>query len=256
VEARPLVAAAAAALALAAPARADDLDRLAPVLVHDSRERYPAAPVPRPGAGPGPVVYGRAAAGWRQYWVWFDANPQDRGIVRTGRHAGDWELVQYRGEEAVYAQHSGAERCADVERRDGRPVVYVANGSHAAYFHPGTRDRMWPDPNDEADGRGAVQRPRVVRISGDAPAWMRDRRPWGGARARSWVPFEQSSPPGPAFQSARWDDPEAWAGTAHPCTGRRCTTVGACDGDETALTAGLVALPLLGALVWWRRRRR
>ena len=100
----------------------------------------------------------------------------------------------------MYAQHSGAERCGRrVERRGGRPVVYVANGSHAAYFHAGTRDRMWPDPNDEADGRGDVQRPRVVRISEDSPAWMRDRAPWGGARA-SWVPFEQSSPRGPAFQ--------------------------------------------------------
>ncbi len=244
-----------AALAFAAPARADDLNSLAPVLVHDSRERYPATSVPRPDAGRAPVVYGRVAGGWRQYWIWYDANPQDRGIVRTGRHAGDWEVVQYRGSEAVYAQHSGAERCGAVERRDGRPVVYVANGSHAAYFHAGTRDRMWPDPNDEADGRGDVQRPRVVRISADSPAWMRDRAPWGGARA-SWIPFEQSSPRGPAFQPARWDDPDAWASAAHPCTGRRCTTVGACDGDEKALTAGLVAAPLVAGALWWRRRRR
>jgi hypothetical protein len=45
--------------------------------------------------------------------------------------------------EAVYAQHSGAERCGrdDVRREGGHPLVFVANGSHAAYFVPGTRDR-------------------------------------------------------------------------------------------------------------------
>ena len=129
------------------------------------------------GAAPGPVVYERRTDGWVQYWIWFEDNTQDRGVLRSGRHAGDWELVQYRtdGTEAVYAQHSGAERCAtrDVELRGGRPVVYVANGSHASYFHAGTRDRIWPDPNDEADGRGALLRPRAVRVTAGSPGWMR-----------------------------------------------------------------------------------
>ena len=36
--------------------------------------------------------------------------------------------------EAVVAQHSGAERCPwrEVQKRGGRPVIYLANGSHAA----------------------------------------------------------------------------------------------------------------------------
>ena len=155
-------------------------------------------------------------------------------------------MVQYRldGSEAVYAQHGGAERCpgSELERRGGRPVVYLANGSHAAYFHAGTRDRMWPDPNDEADGRGAVQRPRAVRITASSPEWMRHHGAWGGARS-GWFPAEQSSPLGPAFQSqGRWSDPDGWARAARPCTGRRCVAVGACDGPETALS--------LGALAW------
>jgi hypothetical protein len=84
-----------------------------------------------PGTPAEPVVYERRADGWVQYWFWFDSNPQDRGVLRSGRHAGDWELVQYRedGSEAVYSQHSGAERCGSFEVRDGRPVVYVANGA-------------------------------------------------------------------------------------------------------------------------------
>jgi hypothetical protein len=61
--------------------------------------------------------------------------------------------------------------------------VFVANGSHAAYFVPGTRDRMWPDPNDEADGRGTVVHAPVERVDERSPAWMRFPGPWGGARA-------------------------------------------------------------------------
>jgi hypothetical protein len=236
-----------------------------PILVHSGAELHPAASVAGSGipgtrgAAPAPVVYARRSGGWQQYWLWFEDNTQDRGILRSGRHAGDWEMVQYRldGSEAVYAQHGGAERCpsSELERRGGRPVVYVANGSHASYFHAGTRDRMWPDPNDEADGRGSVQRPRAVRISASSPPWMRYPGRWGGARA-GWFPPEQPSPRGPALQGVRWDDPSAFARTARPCTGRRCVELGACDGRETALAGGALALvALLGGVEWWRRRR-
>ncbi len=155
-----------------------------PVLVHDSRERYPLASVaaadvsaPARGRDRRPTVYGRAVAAsaratWLQYWLFYAEQDQDRGILRSGRHAGDWEVVQYqldsRGHpiEAVYSQHSGAERCSwqTVRRREGRPLVYVARGSHASYLRPGTRDRMWPDPNDEANARGRLVKPRLVRI--------------------------------------------------------------------------------------------
>ncbi len=112
---------------------------LGPVLVHDSREKSPVASVgafagrvPGVPASSGPVVYERRAGRWRQWWLVFEHNGQDRGLVRTGRHAGDWEMVQVRVDaagqpvEAVYAQHSGAERCSwrSVEVRGGRPVIY------------------------------------------------------------------------------------------------------------------------------------
>src|SRR5688572_29929382 len=173
---------------------------LGPVVVHDSRETSQLGSV----AGPGrfaskPVVYERRIGEWRQLWLGFAQNDQDRGIVRTGRHAGDWELIQIReGVEAVYSQHSGAERCpwSAVELRDGRPVVYLANGSHAAYFRPGVRDRMWPDPNDEADGGGAVVTPPVEPL-GDWTDWP---GLWGGARA-GLVPGEMDSPRAPRMST-------------------------------------------------------
>jgi hypothetical protein len=163
--------------------------------------------------------------------------------------------------EAVYSQtrsHPPAERCpwADVERRGEQPVVYVARGSHAAYFRPGVRDRTFPDPNDEADGRGEVLVPREVPISERAPAWMRYGGRWGAARA-GWVPGEEDSPRGPAFQpQGRWSDPDGWARAARPCTRAACDERGECDGRETAIALGLAAVPLLGAVVVLRRRRR
>jgi hypothetical protein len=95
--------------------------------------------------------------------------------------------------EAVFAQHSGAERCgwSSVTIRDGRPVVFAAHGSHASYLVAGTRDRLWPDPNDEADGRGLVVRPRLVEITRSSPPWMQRSTPaassatrWASATAR------------------------------------------------------------------------
>jgi hypothetical protein len=223
---------------------------LGPVVVHDSRETSELGSV----AGPGrfaaePVVYERRVGEWRQWWLGFADNDQDRGVVRTGRHAGDWELIQVRdGVEAVYSQHSGAERCpwSAVEFRDGRPVVYLANGSHALYFRPGVRDRMWPDPNDEADGRGATVVPPVEPL-GDWAHWP---GLWGGARA-GWVPGEMDSPRGPGFQHT---DPEAFARSARPCTFDRCDEAGECDSREVLLP---LAAPLLAALavIGLRRRR-
>ncbi|MDP9384547.1 MAG: hypothetical protein M3P50_04830, partial [Actinomycetota bacterium] len=134
------------------------------------------------------------------------------------------ELAQYRLDargrpvEAVLAQHSGAERCPwrEVARHDGHPVVFVANGSHAAYLRPGVRDRTWPDPNDEADGAGRVVRPAVEPIDARSPAWMRWPGRWGASRAARWNPAEQDSPRGPVHQPARWD-PERFAREAAPC---------------------------------------
>jgi hypothetical protein len=261
------------AIALAGPALAqaqtDDaalLERYRPIYVHDARERYPVAGV----QGLAPASYGRAvpvAGGgrWLQYWRWHTQNTQDRGILQTGRHEGDWELVQVRVDgggrpvEAVYAQHSGAERCgwSALRKRNGAPIAYLANGSHAAYFRPGLRDRTFPDPNDEATGRGSVSRPPLELISADDPGWMRFPGRWGTSEAH--LPAEQSSPRGPAFQGERWDDPGAFAAGAHGCMAGRCDQRGECDTGEKALVGGTVGvLGLVGFLAGrrWARRRR
>jgi hypothetical protein len=250
---------------LVAAALAASLAAFAPVVVHDADERYPLAPAAR-SSDTRPTVYARAVPSkrggeWLQYWLFYAGQDQDRGIVRTGRHEGDWELAQYRvvGDrlaEAVYAQHRGGERCGAVETRDGHPIVYSAHGSHASYFRAGTRDRMWPDPNDEADGRGLATSPAVVKITADNPAWMRYRGRWGAARAHWWIPGEQDSPVGPAFQRGRrWSDPDAFAASARSCQAN-CNHVNACDAPERGLSLAFAAVPLALLLLLRRRLRR
>ena len=250
---------------------AGPLARYAPVVVHASGEPDPltsveafAGRVPGvPDERPRPTVYGRRAGPWLQYWLFFAASTQDRGLFRTGRHEGDWEMVQYRlrhgrAVQAVYAQHSEAESCGygQVRRSRGRPVVFLARGSHAAYFVPGLRDRTFPDPNDEADGRGRRVRPRLVRVSAESPAWMRYDGRWGATRA-GWFPGGMSSPRGPAFQpQGRWSDPDGWAAAARPCTRDECDRRGECDGRETAIAAVLAIIGMLLALWAGTRRAR
>jgi len=261
------------ALAPAGAAAQTPLERFVPVVVHDSRETSPLTSVAAvdgrvpgvPEGVPEPTVYGRRSGEWLQYWMFFAQQDQDRGILRTGRHAGDWEVVQYAVRDGVlirgvYSQHRGAERCPAPAIRTtarGRPLVFLAHGSHAAYFVPGVRDRMWPDPNDEADGKGLRVRPRLVRITADEPPWMTYGGRWGGADA-SFIPGEADSPRGPAFQpSGRWSDPTAWARSARSCTREDCNAVGECDQPETALAGGLaLGAALLALLYGWRRSRR
>src|ERR1700741_1211997 len=108
---------------------------LGPVLIHSSGDPSPVTSagafqgtVPGVGEPGGPVVYERTAGSWRQWWILFAENLQDRGIVRTGRHAGDWELVQVRFAgarpvEAVFAPALGRGAVPLVGGRDaGRPV--------------------------------------------------------------------------------------------------------------------------------------
>jgi hypothetical protein len=172
--------------------------------------------------------------------------------VRTGRHAGDWELLQLRltarrqPVEATYAQHSWAEGCGwdEVESSGGGPVVYVANGSHALYPRPGVADRPFPDPNDEADGQGRAVRPPVVPIDERTPHWMAWPGRWGGAEA-GLVPGEESSPRGPAFQPERWSDP----GSFHAEYARACGAGPPGRAWQTILVVALAALAT--ATVTW-----
>jgi len=158
-------------------------------------------------------VYGHVArdeAGLRylQYWFFYLFN--NKAFLGFGLHEGDWEMVQLQllpdGTPAAmaFAQHHHGQRCAweVVEKKGGRPVVYVARGSQASFARPGRHDA--PVIPDVADGKGREASPALEVVADDSPAWVGWQGRWGSTKARNRL--ESNSPRGPA-QHAQWQDP-------------------------------------------------
>jgi Vacuolar protein sorting-associated protein 62 len=140
---------------------------------------------------------------WVQYWLWYLYNP--KRFVVTGEHEGDWEFVQvgYAGETPICmtaSQHKagGARMWWELEHREGRPVVYVAHGSHANYFEP---VKMQTAFDDEADGRGLELDSVTWRRFGPWASWSGR---WGNSSGAG------DSPESPGCQGARWQAPHAY----------------------------------------------
>jgi phage shock protein A len=206
--------------AAAPPAHAasdgERLHRHAPVLVPDAREPAPPVAVDAFLAGArgararrAPVrAYGHAVRDggrlWLQCWFFYPDNPQDRGIVRSGRHEGDWEVLQVglgaggRPEVVTFAQHSWHQGCAwgDVEHAGAAPVAQSPTPRARATRGAGRTTARCPDPNDEARGdgrrvrtpvRARARRGRLGTRGGCSRPWRRwwrspSRPPCAGAR--------------------------------------------------------------------------
>jgi hypothetical protein len=100
---------------------------------------------------------------WHQYWLVYAMNPWD--VAGIGRHEGDWEFVQLgctdrHGDHPVLVtcsqHHTGGKReywaCQLTDDQVPQPYVYVALGSHATYFTPGTQG----GGIDHCDAQGPV----------------------------------------------------------------------------------------------------
>jgi hypothetical protein len=160
-------------------------------------------------------IYARASRGsdgrlWLQYWFAYVYNDYQLA-ARFGLHEGDWEMIALRMDEredepdlAVYAQHAYAEQrdWDDVAKEDGRPVVFIARGSHGSYFEPGmhTTEVFY----DIADGGRDAPDLAVEGLNGRDPDWSRWPGIWGATRAR-WK-AESDSPAGPVGHP-QWEDP-------------------------------------------------
>ncbi len=140
---------------------------------------------------------------WEQYWLWYLYNPKQELV--TGDHEGDWEFVQvgYGGDDPVCMttsrHHSGGARMWwEIEQLGGRPVIYVALGSHANYF-----DRQHDETGiwDKADGVGAELDSIEWREFGDWAEWP---GLWGNSTGAG------RSPDSPGCQGDRWKHPQVY----------------------------------------------
>jgi hypothetical protein len=166
-------------------------------------------------------VYGHARRDshgrlWLQYWLFYYYNDfQLAGpLVTGGKHEGDWELVQLRlgpserPEEAIFSQHTLAESKAWANVRKATdspatPLVYVARGSHANYFRPGSHwTGVW---FDQADGKGPQIAPTLEILGDTEPAWVFWPGVWGDTKPTS-SPLGSSSPISPG-RRPHWLDP-------------------------------------------------
>jgi hypothetical protein len=199
-----------------------------------SLDCYAAAP-----AGPATVYARHARTPNRivlQYWLFYAYNfwsglyPPSDYLWQV--HEGDWEavtiLLARTGKPllAGYSQHCSGKRRAwsRVAKQGTHPLVYVALGSHSNWFGPGDHPvdtscypqaaRVVFDVNLESvldrTGTAGRVRPRLVRVTEQAPGWMRFRGNWGEdgwfhAPGIDTVRFE-AGPVGPAFQD-KWRDP-------------------------------------------------
>lgn len=155
----------------------------------------------------GNVGYRRVKKGgtltWVQYWLWYLYNPKK--VVVTGEHEGDWEFAQvgYAGDAPVcvtVSQHrsGGSRMWWEMERREGRPRIYVALGSHANYFHK--VDQM-PEIGDDGDGDGRVLDSIEWRDFGPWATWP---GLWGNSTGQG------RSPQSPGSQGDRWKRPHVY----------------------------------------------
>jgi hypothetical protein len=174
-------------------------------------------------------IYGRAVEAngrlWLQYWVWYFYNDYQLALG-FGTHEGDWECVQFRmsvdgdaPDVAVYAQHRQGEkrRWEDVEKLPGSvdtPVVYVARGSHAAYFQRGYHQTdVW---YDIADGRRPAPKLKLEIVEDATHPWMRWPGRWGDTTPHDrGADMDQSSPTGPGTKR-HWRHPDSLLDNARP----------------------------------------
>lgn len=177
-------------------------------------------------------VYGHAvidSAGdlWLQYWFFYFYNDYNLigRIIKAGLHEGDWEMVQIclgtdeTPRRAVYTQHANAEQRdwgeVDVVPGTERPFVYVARGSHAGYFEPGTHwTGYWFDYAD-AKRRSPELTLDVVDDDAEKWRWMFWPGSWGDTKKREGRKLDSDSPRSPGSRR-HWDDPRLLMDKAKP----------------------------------------
>jgi hypothetical protein len=160
-----------------------------------------------------------------QYWFFYFYNDF------LNVHEGDWEMIQVVYDEAetpeqaldqeptrlAYSGHAGGEQASWSDRKvrteGSHPVVYVARGSHAAYFESGTYLGVAKAGTvfgcDYAESPFRQVSPEIVLLPDEAGredplAWIEYDGMWGEDKGTLY-----SGPTGPK-ERGRWDKPISW----------------------------------------------
>lgn len=141
-----------------------------------------------------------------QYWFFYLFNDH------VNDHEGEWEmiLVLLNSDKtpigAAYSRHEGGEYRPwdEISKEDTHPKVYVAEGSHGAYFDEGLFSfQSHFDVVSDGNCRGP---PESIKLLSDQ-FWLKFAGNWG---YRDWKPGF-SGPHGPWFQEEKWTHPAEWA---------------------------------------------
>jgi len=150
-----------------------------------------------------------------QYYMYYAFN---KGPHNT--HEGDWEMVMVVCDMsreplfAAYSQHYAGEFAiwdlVETHDTDMNPKVYVALGSHANYFRE-YEGKIGPAA-DVCSASGMVltsDEYDIVLLDGQG--WLLFAGRWGDyGNAMAGIKGERG-PPGPVYQSERWNRPIIWA---------------------------------------------
>jgi hypothetical protein len=182
------------------------------------------------------------------YWFFYAFNDAP---AAAADHEGDWERISIRLDErnrptaVAYYQHDTFQEVAwpDVPRRNGRPVAYVASGTHAMYPRPGTYPlRLGAVDRAPADGIAWSTADRLVDVR--SQGWYGFGGAWGeigefshstgplgpschvGAAPRPWGPTcgtaTQAGTPTATGRAEPITKPHASAPAAPAATPRTC----------------------------------
>jgi hypothetical protein len=156
-----------------------------------------------------------------QYWLFYAYN---NGPLNE--HQGDLEVIEVfldssgSAQTLLLSQHGAGEnaRWADVEKTNGHPVVYVAEGSHANYFRSFQGKMGIENDNVGNDGKTISAESLQLVMLGEAnnhPAsqnWLTFSGRWGYWGTEQEVALGRAGPYGPIFnqEGIRWAQPEAY----------------------------------------------
>ena len=164
-----------------------------------------------------------------QYWLFYAYN---NGPLNN--HQGDLEVIEVFLNSAgnpvrlVLSQHGAGENAAwsDVEKVNGHPVVYVAQGSHANYFR--SYQGKIGIENDIVNGNGKTINPSDLNLVmlgeyQDHPAnqsWLDFSGRWGYWGTDEQVALGEAGPHGPVFNlDGRWAAPDSYKASTFAVNG-------------------------------------